>query len=125
MGTAIEDALRRDFTINALFYNLNLRTIEDLTGMGLSDLHRKIIRTPISAFTTFEDDPLRVLRAIRFSSRLCFALDEELLQAAQTPAIHSALMTKISRERIYKECEGMMLHTHSARPCLAFIMMHR
>lgn len=60
LGTALEDAQRRDFTINALFYNINERAIEDFTGQGLTDLMAGIIRTPISPYITFKDDPLRV-----------------------------------------------------------------
>eukprot|EP00952_Eustigmatos_sp_NYUAD-ZCMA_P010956 44673-Eustigmatos_ZCMA.PRE.1 len=68
-GTAEEDAYRRDFTINALFYNLNTREVEDLTGRGLTDLLGEgLIRTPLPARTTFLDDPLRLLRAVRFAA---------------------------------------------------------
>jgi tRNA nucleotidyltransferase/poly(A) polymerase len=69
-GTAEEDAQRRDFTINSLFYNLNSRRIEDLTGHGLCDLlERQLVRTPLPPRTTFLDDPLRLLRAVRFAAR--------------------------------------------------------
>eukprot|EP01040_Poterioochromonas_malhamensis_P010904 gene10904-11884_t len=74
-GTAQEDAMRRDFTINSLFFNINSRTVEDFSGMGMPDLQQGIIRTPIDPLITFRDDPLRILRAIRFSSRLFFRLD--------------------------------------------------
>ena len=60
VGTPQEDAMRRDFTINALFYNINDDCIEDFTNHGLDDLRKGLIRTPISAFITFKDDPLRV-----------------------------------------------------------------
>jgi tRNA nucleotidyltransferase (CCA-adding enzyme) len=55
VGTPLEDAERRDFTINALFYNLHTRQIEDLTGKGLKDLENGIIRTPLEPHTTFLD----------------------------------------------------------------------
>jgi len=123
-GTAHEDALRRDFTINALFYNLNTEQVEDFTEQGIPDLQKGLIRTPISPHITFQDDPLRILRAIRFASRFNFTLDAELVEAAQSPAIQQALNEKVSRERVYKECEGCMSKGNS-RPYLAFHYMHR
>jgi hypothetical protein len=68
MGTAQQDSERRDFTINALYYNIHTNLVEDLVG-GLRDLEQKIIRTPLSPMTTFSDDPLRILRAARFAGR--------------------------------------------------------
>eukprot|EP00472_Partenskyella_glossopodia_P011563 CAMPEP_0197530558 /NCGR_PEP_ID=MMETSP1318-20131121/32214_1 /TAXON_ID=552666 /ORGANISM="Partenskyella glossopodia, Strain RCC365" /LENGTH=589 /DNA_ID=CAMNT_0043086449 /DNA_START=108 /DNA_END=1880 /DNA_ORIENTATION=+ len=99
LGTAEEDASRRDFTVNALFYNINEERVEDLTGKGLIDLEKKILRTPLEALQTFIDDPLRVLRAIRFSARFGFALAADLTQAAKQPRIQSDLENKVSRER--------------------------
>ncbi len=59
-GTAEEDAMRRDFTINSMFYNVHTRMIEDYSGKGLIDLARRVIQTPLPALLTFKDDPLRV-----------------------------------------------------------------
>ena len=59
-GSAEEDAMRRDFTINSMFYNIHTRLIEDYSGNGLKDLAHKIIQTPLPALVTFKDDPLRV-----------------------------------------------------------------
>eukprot|EP00981_Chlorochromonas_danica_P003316 scaffold644_cov168-Ochromonas_danica.AAC.8 len=84
----------------------------------------KFIRTPLSPFITFKDDPLRVLRAIRFSSRLHFHLCPELIAAASDKEIKSAFMTKVSRERIYKECDGMIIHKE-CRPAIAFALLYR
>ncbi|KDD75799.1 hypothetical protein H632_c494p1 [Helicosporidium sp. ATCC 50920] len=81
-GTPLQDALRRDFTVNALFYNLHSRSVEDFTGRGLADLRRGLIKTPLPPKETFLDDPLRVLRALRFGARLGFDLDDDLLVAA-------------------------------------------
>lgn len=67
-GTAKEDAYRRDLTINSLFYNINKDSVEDLTERGISDLKSGKIVTPLPPKQTFLDDPLRVLRAIRFGS---------------------------------------------------------
>ena len=63
-GTPLEDAMRRDLTINALYYNLNEKKVEDFTGKGIEDLKIGLCRTPLEAKRTFVDDPLRVLRAV-------------------------------------------------------------
>ncbi len=107
IGTPEEDAFRRDLTINALFYNIHTGEVEDFTGQGLQDLKDGVIRTPLDPFVTFTDDPLRILRAIRFASRYNFKLDEKLVVAAQHESICYALDRKISRERIGSELKGM------------------
>lgn len=106
-GTAEEDALRRDATINALFYNLNTGTVEDFTS-GLRDKERKLIKTPLEPFQTFMDDPLRVLRLIRFASRLGFTIDEEAEKYMGDERVLDALRLKISRERVGVEVEKML-----------------
>ncbi|GAV65734.1 PolyA_pol domain-containing protein [Cephalotus follicularis] len=107
-GTAKEDALRRDLTINSLFYNINNSSVEDLTGRGISDLKHGKIVTPLEPRTTFLDDPLRVLRAIRFGARFGFTLDEDLKKAAACDEVKTSLSAKISRERIGTEIDLMM-----------------
>ena len=117
IGTPEQDANRRDLTINALFFNINSGSVEDFTGRGLCDINDKIIRTPLPPHKTFMDDPLRVLRAFRFASRLPgFQIAPELLAAASDPSVTDALAKKIARERIGKELEGMLL---AARPEMA------
>jgi tRNA nucleotidyltransferase (CCA-adding enzyme) len=106
-GTAEEDALRRDATINALFYNLHTDMVEDFTG-GLEDMAIKRIRTPLEPYTTFKDDPLRVLRLVRFASRLGFTIDEESERSMSDPSVLEALKLKISRERVGVELEKML-----------------
>ena len=106
-GTAKEDALRRDATINALFYNLHSNQVEDFTG-GLEDLKTKLIRTPLDPKTTFMDDPLRVLRLIRFASRLSFSIDAMSEAHMSDPSVMEALKLKISRERVGVELEKML-----------------
>lgn len=96
-GSAQDDAQRRDLTINALFYNLHTKEVEDLTGKGVDDLRRGLVRTPLAPRTTFLDDPLRVLRAVRFAHRFRFSIDEELLAAAAEPEVREALRTKARR----------------------------
>jgi tRNA nucleotidyltransferase/poly(A) polymerase len=110
-GTAVEDALRRDATINALFYNLNESKLEDLTKQGLDDMKKRLIRTPLEPYQTFKDDPLRVLRLIRFASRLGYAIDREAEDAMQNEDIRVALKLKISKERVATELEKMLKGT--------------
>ncbi|KAI0825228.1 hypothetical protein BC628DRAFT_1320460 [Trametes gibbosa] len=107
-GTPLQDAIRRDITINTLFYNVHSREVEDHTGKGLDDLHNGIIRTPLPPRETFTDDPLRVLRCIRFASRFGFTMVPELQEAAKDPTIQEALRVKISRERVGEELDKMM-----------------
>ncbi|KAJ5558432.1 hypothetical protein N7535_008643 [Penicillium sp. DV-2018c] len=119
-GTAVEDALRRDATINALFYNLNESKLEDFTGRGLDDLEKKIIRCPMEPYQTFKDDPLRVLRLIRFASRLNYNIDPDTEAAMQIEDIGEALKLKISKERVGTELEKM-LRGPDPRRALEFI----
>lgn len=107
-GTPEEDALRRDATINAMFYNLNTQKIEDFTGRGFEDIEAQIIRTPLEPYQTFKDDPLRVLRLIRFSSRLGYSIESEAAQNMTNEDIKVALKVKISRERVGVELEKML-----------------
>ncbi|KAL0237261.1 hypothetical protein PCE1_000658 [Barthelona sp. PCE] len=102
-GTASSDALRRDLTINSLFYNIESDTVEDYSEMGLQDLEIGIVRTPLDPVVTFNDDPLRILRSIRFACRLDFDIDPCLLDAAKQDEIRDGFMNKISKERVFKE----------------------
>lgn len=107
-GTPKEDAERRDLTINALFYNINTEEIEDYTEKGLYDIEHRIIRTPLAPSTTFFDDPLRILRVLRFSARLCFTIVSEIYAALHEPSIIQRLGKIISRERIGQEIKKML-----------------
>jgi tRNA nucleotidyltransferase (CCA-adding enzyme) len=114
MGTALEDSYRRDFTMNSLYYNLSTQCIEDWTQRGLKDLlETKVVQTPLEAYQTFHDDPLRVLRAIRFAVRYHMQLSQDLMMACQHPQIHRELHRKVSRERVGKELEGMLSGKHA------------
>lgn len=106
-GSPEEDALRRDATVNALFYNIHTQLIEDHTG-GLVDMKEKIMRTPMDPYQTFMDDPLRVLRLIRFASRLGFNIDPPTQACMSDPAVLVALRMKISRERVGIELDKML-----------------
>ncbi|KAJ2491753.1 CCA tRNA nucleotidyltransferase, mitochondrial [Coemansia sp. RSA 2050] len=111
-GTPADDAFRRDITINALFYNIHTRQVEDFTGRGLADLRDGIVRTPLEPFKTFTDDPLRVLRVLRFASRFNYAIDEATAEAIMRPEIKCDLDAKISRERVGVELEKMAAGPH-------------
>ncbi|KAL0000921.1 hypothetical protein SO802_014702 [Lithocarpus litseifolius] len=114
-GTAEEDAYRRDLTINSLFYNINTDSVEDFTKRGIADLKSGKIVTPLPPKTTFLDDPLRVLQAIRFGARFGFLLDEELKEAASCDEVKDALVAKISRERIGVEIDLMLSGNQPAK----------
>ena len=86
--------------MNALFYNLNQGEIEDYTKRGLSDLQNGILKTPLAPIKTFLDDPLRIIRLIRFASKFNFVVESETLNAMKEEHNKSALLTKISKERI-------------------------
>lgn len=107
-GSPLDDALRRDLTVNALFYNVNDGTVEDLTGKGVADLARRVARTPLPPLRTLLDDPLRALRSIRFAARFALTLDAPLREAIQAESVRSALLDKVSRERVGREVELML-----------------
>ncbi|KAJ7071400.1 hypothetical protein C8F01DRAFT_1317206 [Mycena amicta] len=107
-GTPVQDALRRDLTINALFYNIHSREVEDCTEKGISDLKNGIIRTPLPPRQTFLDDPLRILRSLRFASRFGFDIDSELASCVGDSEIQDALKTKVTRDRVGEEMSKMM-----------------
>ncbi|KAI4627835.1 hypothetical protein J4E80_001969 [Alternaria sp. BMP 0032] len=107
-GTAEEDAMRRDATVNAMFYNIHTCQVEDFTGQGHKDMASKIIRTPLEPYQTFKDDPLRVLRLIRFASRLDYTIEPETAKAMGNAEIQDVLKIKISRERVGIELEKML-----------------
>jgi len=108
IGTAEEDSFRRDLTINSLFYNINTGCVEDFTGRGLEDLKKRVVATPLPPLTTLLDDPLRVLRSVRFAARLRFSMDEKLREAARDERVREALAMKVSRERVGGEVDLML-----------------
>lgn len=102
-GTPYQDAMRRDATLNSIFYNIMEDKIEDFTGYGIEDLKNGILRTPLPPRQTFIDDPLRILRLIRFASRFNFLIEEDTYACMRDKDIHNAFDTKISRERVGTE----------------------
>ena len=111
-GTLQEDQNRRDFTINAMAICLNKERYGELLDPfdGIGDLERCIIRTPLDPDITFSDDPLRMMRAIRFATQLGFFLDDETFDAIARNKERIGIITK---ERIAEELNKIML---SRRP---------
>ncbi len=102
VGTFEDDINRRDFTINTLAISLNKNNFGELidTFGGVKDIEAKLIKTPLDPVETFNDDPLRILRAFRFASQLNFELDESLIKAATELANRLEI---ISQERVTEE----------------------
>ncbi len=108
-GSPLEDALRRDITINSMFWNIHTESVEDFTGKGLDDLHKGVVRTPLAPRETLLDDPLRLLRVIRFATRFQYAIIPELLESMQDSIVHQSLRDKVSRERVGIELDKIFL----------------
>ena len=89
-----------------MFYNIKEEKVEDFTGRGLSDLREKRCVTPKDAEQTFLDDPLRVIRTIRFANRLNFQIDPKIVHtAARNESFRQAFVAKISVDRIGSELD--------------------
>ena len=104
-GTPKEDAYRRDITINCLFYNINQNCIEDFTEQGLNDLKEGLINTPKDPKISFDEDPLRILRVIRFATRFRFKLSQNILDNL---LITEEFKNILSIQRIEKEFSKML-----------------
>jgi poly(A) polymerase len=118
-GTLEDDQRRRDFTINALAWSLNERTFGELVDPfgGLDDLDACIIRTPCDPDVTFSDDPLRMMRAVRFAAQLGFSIEDETFEAIRRNAHRIKI---VSRERIATELNKIVL---SPIPSMGFELL--
>ncbi len=120
-GTLEDDQNRRDFTINALAFSLNENNFGELLDPfnGVSDLENKIIRTPLNPDITYSDDPLRMLRAIRFATQLSFKIEDKSLKAITRNNERIKIITK---ERIVTELHKIL---ESEQPSTGFLLLEK
>ncbi len=120
-GTLEDDQNRRDFTINALALSLNQESFGQLVDPfdGIKDLEAGIIRTPLDPMVTFSDDPLRIMRAIRFATQLGFRIDESTYEGIVS---QKERLEIISMERVTEELNKMIM---SDRPSLGFKLLEK
>jgi len=120
-GTLEDDQKRRDFTINALAISLNESDFGKLVDPfnGIADLEKKIIETPLDPVRTFSDDPLRMMRAIRFASQLNFTIEAKTLQAIKENTLRIRIITQ---ERITEELNKILM---SEKPSVGFDLLYQ
>lgn len=120
-GTLKDDQNRRDFTINALALSLNEANFGELLDPfnGIEDLENKIIKTPLNPDITYSDDPLRMMRAIRFATQLNFEIEEKSLAAISKNSDRLQIITK---ERIVVELNKIM---SSIKPSIGFLLLEQ
>ncbi|MCF6280081.1 MAG: CCA tRNA nucleotidyltransferase [Flavobacteriaceae bacterium] len=120
-GTLEDDQNRRDFTINALAISLNKENLGELLDPfnGMEDIENKIIRTPLNPDITYSDDPLRMMRAIRFATQLGFEIEEKSFNAIVK---NSERLKIITRERIIDELNKIML---TPAPSIGFLLLEK
>ena len=120
-GTLEDDQKRRDFTVNAMAISLNKDNFGELIDPfnGMEDMEQKILRTPLEPVQTYSDDPLRMMRAIRFASTLGFSIEQKSLEAIEKEAKRIEIITV---ERIMVEFNKIML---SEKPSVGLEIMKK
>ncbi len=120
-GTIVDDQNRRDFTINALALDLSEDNFGDLLDPfnGITDIENKTIRTPLNPDITYSDDPLRMMRAIRFATQLNFTIEEKSLEAITSNNNRIEIITK---ERIVVELNKIL---ESETPSIGFLLLEK
>jgi poly(A) polymerase len=120
-GTFSDDISRRDFTINTIAISISPGNFGEVTDLfnGLADIERKIIKTPLNPSETFDDDPLRILRAFRFASQLNFEVDKSIMDAAEEMRERLSI---VSQERITDEFLKIL---KSPRPSIGLVLLQK
>ena len=120
-GTLEDDQNRRDFTINSMAFSLNKKNYGALVDPfnGLKDIENKLIKTPLNPEITYNDDPLRMLRAIRFATKLNFKIDNNSLESIESLSYRIKIITE---ERIVVELNKILL---TDKPSIGFILLEK
>ena len=120
-GTLEDDQNRRDFTINSMALSLNKKNYGALVDSfnGLNDIENKLIKTPLNPEITYNDDPLRMLRAIRFATKLNFKIDNNSLESIESLSYRIKI---ISEERIVVELNKILL---TDKPSVGFLLLEK
>ena len=118
-GSIEDDCMRRDLTINALYCNVSTGEIVDITGKGVDDIKNHVIRTPAAPDLTYDDDPLRILRCIRFASRYGWEIEQETFDGMVRNVQRLAIITK---ERVKDELDKMLTCKH---PVMAMELLRK
>jgi len=118
-GSIEDDCMRRDLTINALYSNVSTGEIVDITGKGVEDIKNHVIRTPNAPDVIYDDDPLRILRCIRFASRYGWEIEPETYDSMVRNAHRLTIITK---ERVKDELDKMLTCTH---PVMAMELLRK
>lgn len=111
-GSIEEDCMRRDLTINALYYDITRDKLLDISGRSLRDIRNKVIDTPLDPDSTYDDDPIRILRTVRFASRLGWEVPERVF-GAMCRNVHRLPVIKV--ERLRGEFEKLLLSPNVSR----------
>ena len=118
-GSIEDDCMRRDLTINALYSNVSTGKIVDITGKGVEDIKNHIIRTPNDPDVIYDDDPLRILRCIRFASRYGWEIEKETYEGMVRNVHRLDIITK---ERVKDELDKMLTCQH---PVMAMELLRK